>query len=90
MVALSTVLDATQQPHWCVPTQILIKLHCVEVFYSDPSENGPATGSMWHNCMEVTGFNEHILKFEVVANLAFSISDPQRPTSCRTKSVNVF
>jgi len=57
MVALSTMLDAAQQPHRCVPTQILIKLHCVEVFDSDPSENGPATGSMWHNGKEVTGFH---------------------------------
>jgi len=57
MVALSTMLDASQEPHWCVPTQVLIKLHCVEVFDSDPSENGPATGSMWHNGKEVTGFH---------------------------------
>jgi hypothetical protein len=42
------MLDASQESHWCVPTQVLIKLHCVEVFDSDPSENGPATGSMWH------------------------------------------
>jgi hypothetical protein len=84
------MLDASQKPHWRVPTQILIELHCVQVFDSDPSEDGPAICSIWLISKEEIEFLSTHIQIQRFANLAFSMSEPQRPTSCRTKSVNVF
>jgi hypothetical protein len=50
------MLDASQEPHWCIPTQIFIKLHCVQVLHSDPSENSPEKEGMWSISSKVMGF----------------------------------
>jgi len=41
MVTFRSVFNTSEQAHWRVTPQIVIEIHCIQVFDSNPSENRP-------------------------------------------------